>query len=197
MSTIIESIEQRQLKRVPRFAAGRPGARALPGRRGDAAADAGVRGRGDRSPAAPAPTRPSRSASSPSGSGSSRRSRSLPEDRAARGRRARRRPAGEALLPPRAGRQAARVAERRWGIEDDLVLHRGGGDRGRRLRGRRPERGRARGVDAEEEEARGGGDEAADETVGKRRGRRNRRRGGSGWRRLIRGIRGRGRGFRG
>ena len=97
-------------------------------------------------------------------------------------------------LRGRVGKRA-RVAERRWGIEDDLVLAaeetEAVDSEGVAQSEAEPEV-----VDAEEEETEGG-DEASERDAGKRRGRRNRRRGGSGWRRLIRGIRGRSRGFRG
>ena len=115
----------------------------------------------------------------------------LAEDRAARGRRPRRRAAGEALLPARAGRQARpgrRAALGDRGRPRDARSRR---DRGGRLRGRRPERG---GIDpevadAEEDETarKPGGRSCRGRGVGRGRGRGRSRRGGGERRR--RGIR--------
>ena len=149
MSTIIESIEQRQLQKVPRFERRRPRPRALPGDRGHPQPNPGLRGHRDRPPG----LRRARDVHRPQAVVRRRRRAHLPgplaEDRAARGRRPRRRAPGEALLPARPGRQARPGRRAPLG---DRGRPRDGRGRGGRRRStpresarRRPRRGRARG----------------------------------------------------
>ena len=138
MSTVIESLERAQLRRVPSFQAGRPRPRPLPGHRGHAAPHPGLRGRRHQ---APGPRR-ARDLHRPQAVLRRRRRAHVPgalaEDREDRGRRPRRRAARQALLPARPRRQARPRAR--------APLHRPGGGRRaaacsttrRRSRGRRP-----------------------------------------------------------
>ena len=95
-----------QLRRVPRFCPGRPREGPLPGRGGYPPPNAGLRG--DRHHATGHGR--ARDVHGPKAVVRGRRGADIPgplaEDRAARGRRARRRPARQALLPARPGRQA-------------------------------------------------------------------------------------------
>ena len=182
MSTVIDSLERAQLRRVPQLPAGRPRPRPLPGHRGHAPPHPGLRGRRHQ---APGPRR-ARDLHGPQAVLRRRRRAHVPaalaEDREDRGRRPRRRPAREALLPARPRRQARPRAR--------APLHRPGG--GRRapgcctIRPRRLEaeaRRSAEAIDAEGETADGGRRRGgAAETAAERRGRRPtaepRRRGG-------------------
>ena len=123
MSTVIESLEKRDLKQRPKFGAGRPRARSLPGGRGQSQEDPGLRGdrhqaAGQRRPrdlhCAEAVFRCRCRANIPA---------ALAEDREARNRGSRRCTPRAKLyyLRDKVGK-SARVAERRWGIEDDVLV---------------------------------------------------------------------------
>ena len=107
MSTVIDTIERAQLRRVPRFQAGDRLRVHFQVDRGHAPAHPGLRGRRDQ---APGPRR-ARDVHGPQAVVRRRRRAHVPaalaEDRADRGRRARRRPPREALLPARPRRQGA------------------------------------------------------------------------------------------
>ena len=144
MSTIIESIEQRQLQQVPRFAPGDRVRVHFQVIEGTAQAHPGLRGHRHRPPG----QRRARDLHRPQAVVRRRRRADLPgplaEDRAARGRRPRRRPPGEALLPARPRRQARPGRRAPLGDRGRPRPRRGRGAGGDRLRGRRPGGGRAR-----------------------------------------------------
>ena len=159
MSTIIESIEQRQLRRMPRFAPGdrvRVHFQVVEGTRRRTQVFEGVviarRGAGARE------TFTVRKQSFGVGVERTFPVHSPKIERLEVVARGDVRRAKLYYLRGRVGKRA-RVAERRWGIEDDLVITAAGG-RGGRLGGRRPERGRVdpgdRGGARRASESRGG-----------------------------------------
>ena len=202
MSSVIDSIERAQLRKgLPSFDAGRSRARPLPGDRGQPPPDPGLRGVVLKRQGSGA--RETFTVRKQSFGVGVERTFPLHSPKIEKLEVAARGDVRRAKLYYLRGRvgKAARVAERRWGIDEDVISApadgRGAGG-GRRRGRRRQERGRAERGRATPEargEPRGRGAEAEEaeaEAEAPRQSRRRRRGRGSGRRRGGRGARGRG-----